>query len=124
MPDWAQEIIHNVPRLVAVLGLYPACFMVFAWVEDRLSVSVKQEITAWLKSAGDFAAHHTLSFNLLRFSQPVVWRQATFFGVKCLVENYIVFVKLIFVSISPIYYYDFTISTKTSFYSWHRRNER
>src|ERR1700730_11192630 len=83
MPDWAQQIIHNV-SLLAVLGLYPACYGVFAWVEDRLSVGVKQEITAWLKSTGDLAAQHTLSFNLLRFHSELFGDKQL--SVKCLVR--------------------------------------
>jgi len=85
MPDWAPEMIHNVPRLVAVLSLYPASYKVFAGVEDRLSVSVKQEISAWLKSAGDFAAQHTLSFNLLRFHSELFGDKQL--SVKCLVRT-------------------------------------
>jgi hypothetical protein len=89
MPEWAQQVIPNVPRIVAVLSLYPACFMVFAWVEDRLSVSVKQEITTWLKTAGDFAANQTLSFNLLRFHSELFGDKQL--SVKCLVRTTAVF---------------------------------
>jgi len=87
MPDWAPEIIHNASRLVAVLSLYPACYTVFAWVEDRLSASVKQEITAWLKSAGDFAKQHTLSFNLLRFHSELFGDKQL--SIKCIVRTFL-----------------------------------
>jgi hypothetical protein len=37
---------------------------------ETLSHNVKEEISVWLKSASDFAAHQTLSFNLSRFHMP------------------------------------------------------
>jgi hypothetical protein len=59
--------------------------MVFAWVEDRLSVSVKQEITAWLKAACNFAERQTLSFSLLRFHIELFGDKQL--SVKCVVRT-------------------------------------
>src|SRR5262245_37389714 len=67
MPDLAQAVIPNIARFGVVFGLYPLCFKVFAWVKDRLSINAKAEISAWLKSTGNFAANQIFSFNLSRF---------------------------------------------------------
>ncbi len=88
MPAWMQEIIHNYPNLAPlapVLGLCVTCYTVFAFVEDRLSVSAKQEITAWLKSTGDFAANQALSFNLLRFHSKLFGDKQL--SIKCLMRT-------------------------------------
>ena len=50
MLELVQELIPNIPRFSAVVALFPVSFKVFAWVEDRLSVNAKEEISAWLKS--------------------------------------------------------------------------
>jgi hypothetical protein len=88
MPDWMQEIIHNDPRLVAlglITGTYTGCYNIFAWVEDSLSVSAKQGITAWLKSTGDFAANQALSFNLSRFHSKLFGDKQL--SVKCVART-------------------------------------
>ena len=81
MSDGMQEVIHSVPRFGAVIALFPVCYKAFAWVEDRLSSVVKQDITVWLKSAGDFASVHTLSFNMLRFHSELFGERQ--FTIKC-----------------------------------------
>jgi tetratricopeptide (TPR) repeat protein len=67
MQDLVQELIHIVTRFGAVIALFPASFKIFAWVEDRLSIKAKAEISAWLKSTGNVAENQIFSFNLSRF---------------------------------------------------------
>jgi hypothetical protein len=83
--NYLQEKIHNHPNLVTVLGLCGTCYGVFNFVENSLSVSAKQEITAWLKSTGDFATKLTLSFNLLRFHSQLFGDKQL--SIKCLMRT-------------------------------------
>jgi tetratricopeptide (TPR) repeat protein len=81
MPELVQEFIPNIPRISAVFALFPVCFKVFAWVEDRLSANAKQEISAWLKSTGDFATNQISAFNLSHFHSQLFGDKQ--FSIKC-----------------------------------------
>jgi hypothetical protein len=107
MPQWANEIIHYLPHYVAVLALYPACYNVFAWIEDGLSFNVKQVTTSWLKSAGASASHHTLSFNLLRFHCELFGDRQL--SVKCVVRTAFFLLPSFLLVFFPIYYCAFDI---------------
>jgi hypothetical protein len=85
MPNWAQEILNNHPWLAGAVGLAAGCYGVFAWIEDRLSANARQEIPVWLKSAGDFAASHTLSFNLSHFHSQLFGDKQ--FSAKCWIRT-------------------------------------
>ncbi|HEY4847628.1 MAG TPA: tetratricopeptide repeat protein [Methylocella sp.] len=85
MPDWVQGVIPNIPRFGAVFALFPVCFKVFAWVEDRLSINAKEEISAWLKSTGNFATTQILAFNLSHFHSQLFGDKQ--FSVKCFVRT-------------------------------------
>ena len=81
MPDWAQPLLTNA-RFGAFIATFLLCIKVFSWVEEQLSTNARQEITVWLKSAGDFAAKQTLSFNLLRFHNQLFGDKQ--FSGKCM----------------------------------------
>jgi tetratricopeptide (TPR) repeat protein len=81
MSDFVQELIHHIPRFGAVVALFPVCFKVFAWVEDRLSITAKQDISAWLKSTGNIATSQILSFNLSLFHSQLFGDKQ--FAFKC-----------------------------------------
>jgi hypothetical protein len=84
MPELVQELLANIPRFGAVAALFPVC-SVFAWVEDRLSVHAKEEISAWLKSTGNFAEDQILSFNLSHFHVRLFGDKQ--FSLKCIMRT-------------------------------------
>src|SRR5208283_2027611 len=86
MPDWLKDITPpDWAKAVAPLfALSLVCYQVFAFVEDRLSTSAKQDITVWLKSVGDFSSR-TLSLNLLQFHNILFGDSQ--FSTKCAVRT-------------------------------------
>jgi hypothetical protein len=103
MPDLLQGILTNIPRLGAVLALYPLCFKLFAWIEDRLSTDAKAEISAWLKSTGNFAANQIISFNLFHFHSQLFGDKQ--FSWKCFNRTILFsFTSFIFVFFPVIVY--------------------
>jgi hypothetical protein len=109
MPELVQQFIPNIPRISAVFALFPVCFKVFAWVEVRLSVNAKQEISAWLKSTGDFATNQISAFNLSHFHSQLFGDKQ--FSIKCgvrtllfsLISFSIIFFPIIFGFVSLVF---------------------
>jgi hypothetical protein len=85
MPDLVQGVIPNLPRFGVVFALFPLCFKVFAWVEDRLSISAKEEISAWLKSTEKYATNQILLSTLSHFHGHLFGSKQ--FSVKCVVRT-------------------------------------
>jgi hypothetical protein len=66
-----DRVVAALPEFVLWLGIFPAVYKVFEWVEERTSAEAKHDIALWLRNFGGVAIESAVSLNIQQFHEKI-----------------------------------------------------